>query len=313
MLPRITWDNLLPPFTDYEYFNGARRFPFDYEAEGFSLINAWWLAETSALVYADNDFVSPRLERVGFGNLIHFSGNSTDCFVASNDQAALVVFRGTELRPREGSGGFRPVLADIVADVNLRLVPSAYRGRVHNGFLNALDEIWEDLLGCLQAFHLNNCPVWVAGHSLGAALATLTVERFPGVRALYAYGSPKVGDRDFAENFSAEAHRFVFGNDIINRLPPGGDYRHVGELHTIGGSDSDRKVVQDDVGPEVQPFFDLRQLGRFFDQIGTGIAEMVPASLRDHVPILYSAQLRRDLDAIPVADNIQQTATTGPE
>ena len=298
-LPLITWDNLLPPFTDYQYFDGAQDFPFDYEAQKFSLVNAWWLAEVAALVYADEEFVRPRLAQVGFGTLVRFSGSSTDCFVASNDDAALVVFRGTELRPREGNGGVRPVIADIATDINMRLVSSANRGRVHSGFQIALDEIWHDLEACLQGFRQNNCPLWVSGHSLGAALATLTVDRFPDVRALYTFGSPRVGDREFTENLSTQAYRFVFGNDIITRLPPGGDYNHVGEIHLIGETDRNHHRPVAEGSADAKSQFDLSQIRRFFDQLGAEISRMVPDGIRHHVPILYSAQLRRNLENIP--------------
>lgn len=185
-LPVVTWENLLPPFTDYDYFDGARRFPFDHQATGISLVNAWWLAETAALVYADEDFVGRHLDRAGFGTLKHFCGNNTDCFVASNDRAALVAFRGTELRPRNKGKDFRPVLANIVTDVNLRLIPSGRCGRVHSGFQTALNEIWDELLDYMRALHLSGLPLWATGHSLGAALATLAADRFKSIRALYS-------------------------------------------------------------------------------------------------------------------------------
>jgi hypothetical protein len=49
-IPRITFKNLSPPFTDYDYFQGHREYPFQVETTSFNLINAWWLAEAAMLV-----------------------------------------------------------------------------------------------------------------------------------------------------------------------------------------------------------------------------------------------------------------------
>ena len=55
-IPRITFQNLSPPFKDYDYFQGHQEYPFQVQATSFNLVNAWWLAEASTLVYADEDF-----------------------------------------------------------------------------------------------------------------------------------------------------------------------------------------------------------------------------------------------------------------
>ena len=64
-IPRITFKNLSPPFTDYDYFQGHQKYPFQVKATSFSLINAWWLAEASTLVYANEDFVRARFSQTG--------------------------------------------------------------------------------------------------------------------------------------------------------------------------------------------------------------------------------------------------------
>ena len=43
-IPRITFKNITPPFTDYDYFQGHQEYPFQVEATSFNLSNAWWLA-----------------------------------------------------------------------------------------------------------------------------------------------------------------------------------------------------------------------------------------------------------------------------
>jgi hypothetical protein len=64
-VPVITFKNLTPPFKDYDYFQGFKKYGFQINATSFSLINAWWLAEVSILVYADEEFVRSQLKRAG--------------------------------------------------------------------------------------------------------------------------------------------------------------------------------------------------------------------------------------------------------
>lgn len=62
-VPRIAFKNLSPPYKDYDYLKGHQAYPFQAGATAFNLINAWWLAEISTLVYADEDFVNSRFSR----------------------------------------------------------------------------------------------------------------------------------------------------------------------------------------------------------------------------------------------------------
>jgi hypothetical protein len=81
-------------------------------------------------------------------------------------------------------------------------------------------------------------PIFVAGHSLGGALATLATYRLlmlgANVRGLYTFGSPRVGNRAFSRDFRLLAlnrglkgpkregglARFVAHNDVFARVPP---------------------------------------------------------------------------------------------
>ena len=83
-------------------------------------------------------------------------------------------------------------------------------------------------------------PLWITGHSLGGALATLAAARFAlemdkPVRGIYTFGQPRVGDREFARIFDAELKqrffRFVNNSDIVTRIPTRElFFSHVGSL-----------------------------------------------------------------------------------
>lgn len=78
----------------------------------------------------------------------------------------------------------------------------------------------------------SNTDVYIGGHSLGGALATIATmhiaknNTFKTSINLYTFGSPKVGNNEFADKFNQlvdqnkiKAFRFVNSEDIITRVP----------------------------------------------------------------------------------------------
>jgi hypothetical protein len=290
-IPRITFKNLSPPYKDYDYFQGHQEYPFQVQATSFNLINAWWLAEASTLVYADEDFVRTRFSQAGLPQVRFFDKQSTQCYVASNDQFAIVAFRGSEIWKKEGKFDLNKVIADLKADVDIRLTDWPPGGKVHRGFKEALEEVWSDLLPYITRLHSKGCKIWMTGHSLGAALATLCAGRYGNVQSVYSFGSPRVGNDVFQEKFSVKTYRIVNNDDIVARVPPPGAYVHVGELKFI---DSDG-IIRDHMIERERPVNQPRD--ETYGQENTNLpkknsfAGFVPAAFRDHVPLLYAVHL----------------------
>lgn len=263
------------------------------DAESFSLHAALAMARAATLAYAQpatiTRVVGERTElsehhRFSFPSRFRFIQNKeTDTegycalietsVAAGHDLAALVALRGTETDDKNAR--------DFKTD--LRAWQAGYADgdtsfTAHKGFLKAYlsvrDDIrswlWEEARPPPTDFRgdglaaCNLLPVYVVGHSLGAALATLVVADgiqrisrrelpadtepfplFPSVD-LYTFGSPRVGDRSLAAAVAAAARRedavnrrqpfrhirFVNNNDIVPRLPPRlpwSRYRHCGE------------------------------------------------------------------------------------
>jgi hypothetical protein len=82
-IPEITFKNLSPPYKDYDYFQGSKNYVFQFNATSFNIINAWWLAEASTLVYAGEDFVRSRFEAAGLPEVKFFENQSTQCYERS--------------------------------------------------------------------------------------------------------------------------------------------------------------------------------------------------------------------------------------
>ena len=91
VLPKITWDSVAPPYLNYPYFQGVETYPFRPRADGVDMVNAWWLIEASTLAYAEAGFVRDKLLRAGLPEMKFFSGKSTQCYVANNDDFLLLV------------------------------------------------------------------------------------------------------------------------------------------------------------------------------------------------------------------------------
>ena len=233
-LCETTLTNLAPPYLNYEYFKDCTQLPFRYESNIFDIVNAWWLIEAATLVYADKEFATEKFKQnAGFQEVAYFDGEATQCYVASNEKFAVVAFRGSEARLREGNSNVGHIFADWMANLNFAPEPWEQGGNVHRGFKGALDEVWDDLEDYISNLQKSHRKIWMSGHSLGAALATLAADRYGKVQGLYTYGSPRVGDRNFKEDFNVNAYRFVNNSDIVTKVPPAAMYLHVGELKYI--------------------------------------------------------------------------------
>jgi predicted lipase len=155
-------------------------------------------AEISRLAYVkDENLLVQYLNRARFQKelAIGYGSRGTQVFVASreSDNLAVVAFRGTE--PDDPS--------DIFTDANFIMTPwtdnsGQSLGKVHEGFATALlvNDILKKIITCLDSL-VPATRVLITGHSLGAALATLTASRKPSSH-LYTFGSCRVGDAAFA-------------------------------------------------------------------------------------------------------------------
>ncbi len=290
-VPEISWQNISPPFKDYTYYNHVEVFPFEFKAKAFSPVNAWWLSEAATLVYADEDFVRSRFKKAGLNNVVFLNKDSTQCFVASNDKYALVVFRGSEIWKKKEKFDLGKILADLMTDVDIRLVKWEQGGKVHRGFKNALDEVWDDLIIHIEKLHRKGIKIWFAGHSLGAALAALAADRYSNTAGVYTIGSPRIGDSDFRDRFHVQAYRVVNNSDIVTKVPPAGFYRHVGEIRFIDGHGIVHDRVPQAEKEHIAIKHEPRDKNESDEQFRGGLQGLVPDAFRDHVPLIYTVHL----------------------
>ncbi len=171
------------------------------------MVNAWWLAEAALLAYADKVFISETFKAAGLTNagfiVRTFEKKSTQCFVAHNDKLMMLVFRGTELDNFLGS------VMDWATNFKFIPVDDGAGGLIHQGFHDGFFLVWDKVKSYLKSITNNGSakrPLWITGHSMGAALATLAADKavregLDNVKGVYTFGSPRVGDSGFKDRF----------------------------------------------------------------------------------------------------------------
>src|SRR5712692_3319043 len=192
-LPRATFNEIRPPNDNYVYFQDFASYPFRYETAGYELVNAGWLADFALLVYGNEQFIrthAASLTAAGF-TVKYLSISTTQCLVAHNDKFIVLAIRGTEI------DNFWGAVTDWALNLKLTPVPDESGGMVHEGFREAINIAWPGIEEYLQQIQVDGVKrtLWITGHSLGAALATLAAERAVRdsgleVRGIYTWGSP---------------------------------------------------------------------------------------------------------------------------
>ena len=228
---------ILPPDLNYKYFENCNKHPFQPKAKQFSLVNAWWLAESSFLAYAPEGFISEQVKKAGMISFRFFNSEKCKCFVSATKDYAIVAFRGTATDSFD-------FFTDWIDNLNIKLIDFKYGGKVHSGFYNAFKDIQKKEIGFFDYLlflkkKYKRIRFWFTGHSQGAAVAVIAAKFFQHCQALYTFGSPKVGNSDFCDCLDFPIYRFVQYHDIITSLPPvfdsdkKKDYKHAGIVKFI--------------------------------------------------------------------------------
>jgi hypothetical protein len=302
--PVETIDGLRPPRVGFPYFANADHIPFEAKALTYSPVNAWWLADASLLVYGTADFVEDVLCRsplTGLGFHLGWLGRREENrgLILSNEKALIVVFRGTRLRVRTLMDVAEVVIinqSDLWTDSQFFPAVCQAGGRVHSGFLRAFAEVCEPLDGLVRA-KPGGQKLWLAGHSLGGALATLAAAHLDrdAVHGLYTYGCPRVGDAKFTRMLPESSHfRFAHRQDWVVEQPPAFlGYVHAGTLKHVPGAPPRRLWHDLRCGAEGLAVA-LAAMAKEL-RLKVGDLPFTVSELADHMPIHYATHLWNSL------------------
>jgi len=297
-LPPATYDALRPPAgPGYTFFESAGQHPFDPSRTDLDLANAWWLMDAAFLAYSAEPVVRDTYTRLGIPDqrLRWFSGaKTTQCYVVEFDDWILLAFRGTQI------DNFWESVVDWSFDFRIALVPDGRGHQVHAGFNDAMNDVWDGVerhLRSLQGARAAR-PLWITGHSLGAALATVAASRCAvppdhlGLRATYTFGSPRVGDAAFARDIPGVVFRWQNNSDIVTSVPLEFIYTHAGQrvfIDNAGHLHTDLEAPQEEMLRAARTSINVAAAHQLAGVLAQKTGDVVlPAFLADHAPVNYS-------------------------
>lgn len=186
------------------------------------------MARLSWLAYAPLSEISPAIAPAGFDVVAAFSADGLFAFLAVGPTMATLVFRGTA---NLGNWG-----------LNLRSerigLPEYPGIQVHAGFYGAWADMAGTLAGAIAAHVPESLPLYLTGHSLGAAIAQLAgIElKCPNLAAIYTFGSPRLATLGFDKVLPTH-HRVVHQWDLVPAVPPTSPkgYLHAGDPRLLDG------------------------------------------------------------------------------
>lgn len=190
------------------------------------------------------EILRTKLEIGGLQLVGVFSNKGTQGFVCKTDALIGLVFRGTTdgLDWRTNVDTRRVIIKNHPRHV-----------RAHQGFLRAYLDAEPEILALISSAPA--LPIYIAGHSLGGALALVASAALPledsidndRMAAVYTFGSPRVGGGDFSQIIKAPHYRVCNPWDIVPAVPPVWlGFRHSGDTRYLARDDrvpSDSKPV----------------------------------------------------------------------
>ncbi|CAI9117970.1 OLC1v1019464C1 [Oldenlandia corymbosa var. corymbosa] len=210
-----------------------------------SAMEAWAMLATAL---GHPSFIKSEFEKICF-----LDNSTTDTQVAlwrdPSRKRLVVAFRGTEQARWKD---LRTDLMLVPAGLNPERIGGDFKEevQVHSGFLSAYDSVRTRIIRLIKQVvgyndddpqPLSKWHVYVTGHSLGGALATLLALELASSQlakmgaisvTMYNFGSPRVGNKKFAELYNEKVHdswRVVNHRDIIPTVPRLMGYCHVAQ------------------------------------------------------------------------------------
>ena len=248
------------------------------------LKSALTLAHASYAAYENKPETYEGFQDFQFDELIPFAsdpkkdGGATRGFLAARQDAIVLVFRGTDI--------------ESVQDwaINLNALQIQDNGaKVHQGFGLALASVWDKITVPLQKLvEQRKRKVWITGHSLGGALATLATRRLLNMKIgqieTHTFGQPRVGDKAMGKQITSPFYRFAYVSDPVPLVPFGVpkamDYTHAGTLKQIDAAGNIHEDASNLVSHVTATFHAIKQIKD--ELLGNDLKTFVRERIKDH-------------------------------
>jgi triacylglycerol lipase len=164
-------------------------------------------ANIAAITYEDPKTANTKFKSIGCTIVEFFDIDNAQAYLLKNSDGIHVLsFRGTEVTEPSD------VLADLKAGKNIE----AIGGKIHVGFKGEINKLWPTLEKAVA--NIDN--LYVTGHSLGAAMATIASGRMQSkVVALVTFGSPRVGNKEYVNSLTVTHYRVQNNCDDVTKVP----------------------------------------------------------------------------------------------
>ena len=142
-----------------------------------------------------------------------FDRAGTQAILVSADSFIALAFRGSEAMS----------IRDIKSDVRANKQACESGGKMHSGFHDAFENVRSVVEEAINDPAHAGKPLYVTGHSLGGAVATVAAKKLAhpgGIAACYSFGAPRVGDDDWVAEIRTPIYRLVNSADCVTMLPP---------------------------------------------------------------------------------------------
>lgn len=166
-------------------------------------------AKIAATTYEDPKTSRKKFKDQGYDIVEFFDVKGAQAYLLKGQSDDHVLsFRGTEVTEPSD------VLADLKAGKNTE---TAQGGKVHSGFRSEVNKLWPSIERAVA----NIETIYVTGHSLGAAMATIAASRLQKkAQALITFGSPRVGNKQFVSGLDVLHMRVQNNCDDVTKVPP---------------------------------------------------------------------------------------------
>lgn len=250
------------------------------------LENALRLAVLAELAYRNDPAQGLAEFADHYRRLYSFSKEGTFGFVASDEQNVVVALRGTDQ------------VIDWITNLTVAQIPGL-GGHLHEGFSDALDLVWDELLARVRTLQDQGQTLWVTGHSLGGALATLAAARLADAGlepyVTCTFGAPRCFDPKASSGYLPRLYRFINKGDLVPTVPPPLTlpwyrYQHAGSLTVT--LDKDRDATTKLGGKESTLAAMIRW---FFKPSLAELSKNLTQSLTDHAMKSYISLIKEEL------------------
>ena len=147
-----------------------------------------------------------KFKELGYSIQEFFDIKGAQAYLLKGDKDYVLSFRGTEVTEKSD------IFADLEAGKNLE----ACGGKVHVGFKGEVNKLWPAIESSIDQID----SLYVTGHSLGAAMATIASSRIQSkVKALITFGSPRVGNGEFVDSLNVTHFRVQNNCDDVTKVP----------------------------------------------------------------------------------------------